>query len=733
MRVSIITPTYNRADLLSETIDSILDQNYPDLEYIVLDDGSVDDTPALLTRYGDRIQVERHPNMGETATVNRGFELVTGDIVCVVCSDDPLLPQALQQIVDAFEKHPDAVAVYPDWAEIDPEGHVVKEVRLPEYDIGKVFRSLSMGLGPGTFFRRHLLKELKGRNPDRVYCGDMEFWMLAMMKGRFVHLPQILATHRTHPGSASVEKLSGKFAREWIDTWKTVADHPDLSPEIAATRPRLMALTHLIASRHYTGKDYASASLLGIKGFLLSTWADLTGKLFWPKHLPEVEVSVAEVSASRNEFAQADDYPDVNGIDSVVPVGHIPEGYVNVLQISAVDLIGAQVNGYMLHQWLAAHSHGSRMLVSTKRSNDENVRAVGSRLRRGLGRMDSLVGMTAVFPFISRSLVTDPWVRSADVVNLQLIHAAPSISLLELPRLSRAKRVVLSVHDMFFMTGHCVYALECDRWLSGCGQCPDLDRPVRVPVDMTALNWKLKNSVFKRANIDVVVGSSWQEQRVRQSPILNRFPCHMIPYGVNTEIFRPINKVEARRKLGLPEDAQVIAFRISRFPGNYKGSEYIEEVLRRFQPRRKTVLVTFEALGGMEDLREKYIFHELGWVVDSEKIALGLQAADIFLMPSRAEAFGLMAVESMACGTPPIVFDGTALPDTIGGPECGGVITQGDISGYVNAMERCLDNPDQLESYRRNGLRHVMAKHGFDDYARRYLELYQELAKEDRH
>ena len=722
MRVSIITPTYNRADLLSETIDSILDQNYPDLEYIVLDDGSADDTPALLARYGDRIRIERHPNMGETATVNRGFGLVTGDIVCVVCSDDPLLQGALQQVVDTFKNNPDAVAVYPDWAEIDTDSKIIKEVRLPDYDIGKVFRSLSMGLGPGTFFRRHLLEDIKGRNPDRVYCGDMEFWMLAMMKGRFVHLPQILATHRTHPGSASIEQLSGKFAREWVDTWRVVADHPDLAPEIAATRPRLMALTHLVAARSYTGKDHFSALVLGVKGFFLTVWADAIGKLYWPKQVPETEVSTVQ---NKHEFADA--------APEIVSSACRPDGYVNVLQVSAVDLIGAQVNGYMLHQWLAAQKHGSKMLVSTKKSDDENVRAVGSRLRRGLGRGDSLMGTTAVLPFLTRSLVTDPWVQSADVVNLQLIHAAPLISLLELPRLSRAKRVVLSVHDMFFMTGHCVYALECDRWLTGCGHCPDLDRPVRVPVDITALNWKLKNAVFKRSKIDVVVGSSWQEQRVRQSPILDRFRCHLIPYGVNTKVFRPINKIEARRKLGLPEDAQVIAFRISRFPGNYKGSEYIEEALRRFQPRRKTVLVTFEAVGGMEDLRDKYIFHEMGWLVDSDMIALGLQAADIFLMPSKAEAFGLMAIESMACGTPAIVFDGTALPDTIGGSDCGAIVTQGDVDAYVNAMERCLDNPDQLASYRRNGLQHVTAKHGFDDYARRYLELYQELAKEDRH
>ena len=138
MLVTIITPTYNRADLLPETIESILDQDYPFIEYLILDDGSTDDTQAVLKRYGDRIKTAHHPNMGETATVNRGFDLATGDLVCVVSSDDPLLPGAVRRMVEAFDAAPDALAAYPDWAEIGPRGEFLRTQRLPEYD----FRSM---------------------------------------------------------------------------------------------------------------------------------------------------------------------------------------------------------------------------------------------------------------------------------------------------------------------------------------------------------------------------------------------------------------------------------------------------------------------------------------------------------------------------------------------------------------------------------------------------------------
>ncbi|TLY41438.1 MAG: glycosyltransferase [Nitrospirae bacterium] len=129
VRVTIITPTYNRADLLPETIESVLGQDYQHIEYIVFDDGSKDDTSRVLQRYAGKVRWERHPNMGETLTVNNGFKLATGDVVCVVNSGDPLLPGAVRSAVEALERNSDALAVYPNWAVIGPRGEFLRAVR----------------------------------------------------------------------------------------------------------------------------------------------------------------------------------------------------------------------------------------------------------------------------------------------------------------------------------------------------------------------------------------------------------------------------------------------------------------------------------------------------------------------------------------------------------------------------------------------------------------------------
>jgi glycosyltransferase involved in cell wall biosynthesis len=157
------------------------------------------------------------------------------------------------------------------------------------------------------------------------------------------------------------------------------------------------------------------------------------------------------------------------------------------------------------------------------------------------------------------------------------------------------------------------------------------------------------------------------QQRVAESPLLAGLPCTKIPFGVDTDVFRPIPKAEARRALGVPEDARPLAIR---WAPHYllKGTRYAEEALMRLPSGLVTDLICFDTPGGseVERLQQQYRVTTIRNYSDPELIATGLAAADAFLMPSLAETFGLMAVEAMACGTPPIVFEGTSLPAVIG-------------------------------------------------------------------
>ena len=120
--VSIVTPAYNQADYLAETIDSVLAQDYPNLEYLVLDDGSTDTTPEVLQRYDGRLNWERHANMGQSSTLNKGWSQARGTYLGYLSSDDRLLPHAVSRLVDALDSHPEVSVVYCDFNLIDKHG-----------------------------------------------------------------------------------------------------------------------------------------------------------------------------------------------------------------------------------------------------------------------------------------------------------------------------------------------------------------------------------------------------------------------------------------------------------------------------------------------------------------------------------------------------------------------------------------------------------------------------------
>jgi glycosyltransferase involved in cell wall biosynthesis len=245
--VSIITPAYNRAAYLTETIDSILSQDYPRIEYIVLDDGSTDGTPGVLARYGSRIRWETHPNMGETRTVNRGFALARGDIVAVVNSDDPLLPGAVAEAVAFLEAHPDILVAYPDWNLIDHDSKLIEHIQVHEYDYLYVMKRHRCIVGPGAFVRRRAIELAGLRDPSFKYVADFDFWLRVGLHGPFARIPRTLATFRVHPDSASESCRGREMAEEHIRLLEQFFSLPNLPAAVHQAKDEAFSWAHHVA------------------------------------------------------------------------------------------------------------------------------------------------------------------------------------------------------------------------------------------------------------------------------------------------------------------------------------------------------------------------------------------------------------------------------------------------------------------------------------------------------
>lgn len=214
--VTIITPTYNRAPFLEETILSVLNQDYPKIEYIVLDDGSTDETAKVIEKYKEKIVWVFHKNIGEVKTVNKGFLLARGEIISIVNSDDPLLPGAISKIVKFMTDNPEIIVVYPDWVKIDEKGKEIERVTTPEYNYQYMLSAHDNVAGPGTFFKKTILNKLKGRDFQFTYVSDYDFWLRAGLIGEFARFPEILATSRVHSDQATIKNKGFAMAMEHI-------------------------------------------------------------------------------------------------------------------------------------------------------------------------------------------------------------------------------------------------------------------------------------------------------------------------------------------------------------------------------------------------------------------------------------------------------------------------------------------------------------------------------------
>jgi len=234
--VTVITPTYNRERLLGETIESVLGQSYPRLEYIVVDDGSTDGTSELVERYGDRIRYVRHENVGETRTVNRGLELARGSIIGVVNSDDPLLPGAVSAAVERLQADERLVAVYPDWQMIDEGSRPIREMRTFDFRLVDMVRWQVCIPGPGSFFRAEVARRIGGRDAAFRFVADFDFWLRAALVGDLARIPRELATFRVHGDSATVRHVGTDRAKEHLALVRKLYACPGLPRELRDVR-----------------------------------------------------------------------------------------------------------------------------------------------------------------------------------------------------------------------------------------------------------------------------------------------------------------------------------------------------------------------------------------------------------------------------------------------------------------------------------------------------------------
>ena len=268
--VSIVVPSYNHAGYLKAAIDSILAQDYPRIELIVIDDGSTDASPNILRGYGSRFHWEIQANQGQVATLNRGWLMSKGEIIGYLSADDLLLPGAVGAAVRCLQAQPDAALAYCDFNLIDPDSAVVRRVRAPDFDYRRMVVEIECPPGPGAFFRRGAFEKAGTWNTQFKQMLDYEYWLRLGLHGRFVRIPEVLAAYRVHPGSQSFAASHQLRPEEPIHIIERYFENAQVPSEIRHARDQALGTAHLLAAQLYlkTG-NYARGARMSLRAFRL--------------------------------------------------------------------------------------------------------------------------------------------------------------------------------------------------------------------------------------------------------------------------------------------------------------------------------------------------------------------------------------------------------------------------------------------------------------------------------
>lgn len=654
-KITAITPTYNRADFIKETMQSILDQNYNDYKYIIIDDGSKDNTTKVVY---DFIKDKKNwfylyqDNKGEPETVNRGWSLCNSEYFVQVNSDDLALPNLFSEMVTVIDKNPKCILAYPDFYIIDRNGKIIDDEVNSDFDFLKDLSMFSCYPAcPGAFIRKSALKNWgKIRNSSYKYISDVDMiWRMALC-GDFTHVPSYLASWRSHEQGISNNRYESiPEVEKWVD-------------------------------------DYFSNKNL-------------------PKKVKGVEIECRKSILShfarlmdKSNLEYAGDMANYYREKAKMPISK----YVN-LQVGDNDLIGNKFNGHDLHLHLRDRNVESYHLVINKQSDDNNTYMLGADkadrdcILQNAAYTQTRYDLDCINNPLMYDILYNKLFLDSDVAHFHLMHNG-ILDLNLLPVMSKIKPIVWTLHD--------TWSVFSDPSSS------DAEYLFPSNIKNLPLNYEIKKAAIQNSNVTFITASKYIKDIVEKSPMYKGKEVFHVPFGLNLDIFYPRGRSKTRKEFGFKESDKIVILR-----GNIrhtKGLDYIEYIMKTIGQKYD---IRFLVVGGndLEDIPQDLKINNYGWINDDELMAKLFSVADLLLMPSTREAFGMMAIEAMACGTVPVVINGTALPDTINSPECG-LSTDRDKKKYCKAVEDLLNNPDERAGREQKCVEYIKQNHGIDKY-----------------
>lgn len=409
---------------------------------------------------------------------------------------------------------------------------------------------------------------------------------------------------------------------------------------------------------------------------------------------------------------------------------------MNILIVNTHDQQGgAAIAAYRLLEALNKTNAKAKMLVLNKKSNNPNVIQIGNNFlnkvrfaaERAAIYIENRFSRKNLFDISIAnngvSIVNHPEFQKADIIHLHWINQG-MLSIGEIGKiLASGKKMVWTMHDMWPFTGICHHAGECNNFEKGCGFCPYLRKPSEKDISYTT--FLRKQAAYSLGKIHFVACSNWLKNLALKSQLTTNHKVSTISNPINTNRYRPKNKVAIRKLLRLPTDKKIILFVATKVSDKRKGIDYLIEASKILSRKNKNYALLIAGNNGEEITSKLALTTYKSSYVASEQMPDMYNAADLFVTPSLQENLPNTIMEAMACGTPSVGFDVGGIPEMIDHKQNGYIATYKDAEDLAKGLIWALEEAD-MEQLSANARKKAEENYSESIIAERYLEIYNQ-------
>lgn len=569
-RISIITPSYNQGRYIEQTLLSVRHQGYLNVEHIVMDGGSTDETLSVLERHREHLaHVTSGRDNGQSDAINRGMQLATGEILTWLNSDDLLAPGALASV---------ALALWCSKADMAA-------------GVCQIHRDLEV-------FEEHLTACADGQPLPLEELLDID---QCWMGGKFFYQPEVMFRRELWERAGGRVDVSLRYSMDY-ELWLRFAE--------AGARLTVLGRPVAMFRVHDEQKTHVQAAFE----------AELA------------EVRARFLSARQRNTATA--LPRDRGRQALRIAMFNDVGY----------LAGAGIAHKRLAEACALAGHSVYPLAVTDGQTLDRTQPVTSQL--------VLQTLEPIQP---------------DLVLVGNLHAA-ALDASVLGAIADRWPAAMVLHDQWALTGRCAYTGPCTRYKTGCDSaCPTPDEYPSLDPERIHAAWSTKRALHASDRSPLLLANSrWMENFCRsalEADPRTRAKLQPLQLGAPLEVFRPRDPAVCREMLGLPQDRFIILLSASPIHDPRKGAAHLDAALEQLGlPDVEVVCAGWVDPSAPPPVRG---LRALGYVRDPQRLAMLYSAADLFVGPSLAEAFGQVFVEAAACGTPSIGYPVGGVPEAI--------------------------------------------------------------------